>query len=120
MKFLILVLILIPVCTFANPNKCNDLSNQITNNSKQIASYQALDLKYAKKTGDLRYLNRTKSQREDIKSENSMLFQQYNSLKCKPFSGDLTGTSYKTSAELCVNTEENDPEKDKFCDVKLW
>lgn len=120
MKLLFLLISFFPISVYANSIKCDELSNQITNNSKQIASYQSLDLKYALKTGNMKYLDSTKSERNELKSENSMLFQQYSSLKCKPFKGDLTGKSFKNSADLCLRADESDPQKEKLCDQNMW
>ncbi|MEX5367810.1 hypothetical protein WCE00_12705 [Acinetobacter haemolyticus] len=119
-KIILSSLLLICGFTHASDNNCARISKDIERNIKQVAVYEALGIKYAIKTGNMRYMDRNKPQIDSLKEENRMLLQQSSSLKCKPYSGDLTGKSYKDFAKACVDVEESDPQKEKICNFDTW
>lgn len=120
MKKLILLSLLL--CPFANASEtdCARINKDIEMNVKQIAAYEALGVAYAIKTGNMSYMSRNKPQIEEFKAENNALMQQASSLKCKPYSGDITGKSYKNFAKACANAEEDDSAKDELCNYDSW
>ncbi|MCH7353258.1 MULTISPECIES: hypothetical protein [unclassified Acinetobacter] len=113
---------LLMICGFAHASdkNCARITKDIEENIKQVAVYEALGIKYAIKTGNMSYMDRNKPQINSLKEENRMLLQQSSSLKCKPYSGDLTGKSYKEFAKACVDAEESDPQKEMLCNFDTW
>lgn len=104
----------------ASDNNCARINKDIEGNIKQVTVYEALGIKYAIKTGNMRYMDRNKPQIDSLREENRMLLQQASSLKCKPYSGDLTGKSYKEFAKACVDAEESDPQRESLCNFDTW
>lgn len=119
-KLFLFSLLTISCLTNAAENVCSRISKDIEANVKQVAAYEALGVKYAIQTGNMSYMSRNKSLIEGIKAENKALLQQASSLKCKPYSGDITGKSYKDFAKACVNAEESDPTKADLCNYDNW
>jgi hypothetical protein len=119
-KIILSSLLMICGLAHASDNNCARINKDIEGNIKQVAVYEALGIKYAIKTGNMRYMDRNKPQIDSLREENRMLLQQSSSLKCKPYSGDLTGKSYKEFAKACVDAEESDPQRESLCNFDTW